>query len=48
MYLIAYLNPEDPLHRDAPKVIEKLGDKRGVSQASLIELDLIMKSGGLA
>ena len=48
VYLIAYLNPENPLHKNALKVVEGLGDKRRVSQAALIELDLIMKSRGFS
>ena len=46
VYLIAYLNPEDPLHKEALSVIEGAGSKRRVSQAALVELDLIMKSRG--
>ncbi len=48
VYLIAYLRPSDPLHPDSIGVIEELGDDRRVSQASLLELDLLMKSRGFA
>jgi len=47
VYIIAYLRPSDPLHHVAKKVIESLGNQRKVSQAALIELDLLMKSRGL-
>lgn len=46
VYLIAYLRPSDPLHTKAVEIIESLGNHRKVSQASLIELDLLMKSRG--
>lgn len=47
VYLIAYFKPSDPLHEDAVRIIENLGEERRVSQASLIEFDLLMKSRGL-
>ena len=46
VYLIAYLRPSDPLHSRAMEIMESLGGHRRVSQASLIELDLLMKSRG--
>jgi len=46
VYLIAYLKPSDPLHTRAVEIIESLGNHRKVSQASLVELDLLMKSRG--
>ncbi len=47
VYLVAYFKPSDPLHEDAVRIIENLGKERRVSQASLIEFDLLMKSRGL-
>lgn len=47
VYLIAYFKPSDPLHRDAITYIENLGDERVISQASLIEFDLLMKTYGI-
>ncbi len=46
VYIIAYLRPSDPLHSEALSIVEGLGPHRRVSQASLIELDLLMKSRG--
>ncbi|ABM81266.1 type II toxin-antitoxin system VapC family toxin [Hyperthermus butylicus] len=46
VYLVAYLNPDDPLHEEAARLIESLNPGRRVSQAALIELDLLMKSRG--
>jgi PIN domain nuclease of toxin-antitoxin system len=46
VYLIAYLNPDDPLHREARSIVEGVGGGRRVSQAALLELDLLMKSRG--
>ncbi|AEM39617.1 hypothetical protein Pyrfu_1763 [Pyrolobus fumarii 1A] len=46
VYLIAYLNPDDRLHEHALTVIENMPSWRRVSQAALIELDLLMKSRG--
>ncbi|MCD6195954.1 MAG: PIN domain-containing protein [Staphylothermus sp.] len=47
VYLVAYFKPSDPLHEDAVRIIENLNEERRVSQASLIEFDLLMKSRGL-
>ena len=47
VYLIAYFRPSDPLHENAIAYLENLGDDRVVSQASLIEFDLLMKTRGL-
>lgn len=44
VYLVAYLDPDDPLHEEAAKILEGLSDSRKVSQAAIIELDLLMKS----
>ncbi len=44
VYLVAYLRPSDPLHPDSIEIIEGLGEDRKISQASLLELDLLMKS----
>jgi len=46
VYLVAYLKPSEPLHGEAVGVLESLGPSRKVSQAALIELDLLMKSRG--
>ena len=46
VYLIAYFRPNDPLHDRAIEVLEGLDEERRVSQAALIELDLLMKSRG--
>ena len=47
VYLIAYFRPSDPLHENAIAYLENLGDDRVVSQASLIEFDLLKKTRGL-
>ena len=47
IYLIAYFRPSDPLHENAIAYLENLGDDRVVSQASLMEFDLLMKTRGL-
>ena len=44
VYLVAYFRPSDPLHNQAENIIENLGADRKVSQAALIELDLLMKT----
>ncbi len=46
VYLVAYLRSRDPLHRQAMEILENLDSETKVSQASLIELDLLMKSRG--
>lgn len=46
VYLVAYLRPSDPLHQEAEELLSKLGNGRAVSQAALLDLDLIMKSRG--
>ena len=46
VYLVAYFRPNDPLHDRAIEVLEGLDEERRVSQAALIELDLLMKSRG--
>ena len=47
VYLVAYLTPSDRLHSAAVKLLEKeLGELVRVSEAALMELDLIMKSRG--
>ena len=46
VYLVAYLKPSEPLHDEAVGVLESLGPSRKISQAALIELDLLMKSRG--
>jgi len=46
VYLIAYLRPSDPLHDEAVNVLSGLGKARRISEASLIELDLLMKVRG--
>ncbi len=48
VYLVAYFKPSDPLHEDAVSIIENLGDGRVISQTSLIEFDLLMKTRGLS
>ena len=48
VYLVAYFKPSDPLHEDATYLIENLDSNKVVSQASLIEFDLLMKSRGLS
>ena len=44
VYLVAYFKQSDPLHKDSVNIIEKLSEGRVVSQVSLIELDLLMKT----
>ena len=44
VYLVAYFKQTDPLHKDSVEIIEKLSERRVVSQASLIEFDLLMKT----
>ena len=46
VYLVAYFRPSDNLHDDAIRIIESLDEERKVSEAALIELDLLMKSRG--
>jgi len=46
VYLVAYLNPADRLHNEAARIIESIGETGRVSQAALLELDLLMKSRG--
>ena len=46
VYIMAYFRLSDPLHSEAINIIEGLGSHRKVSQASLLELDLLMKSRG--
>lgn len=46
VYLVALLNPDDPKHEEAVELLSDLGTSRRVSQAALIELDLLMKSRG--
>ena len=47
VYLVAYFRPSDPLHDEAQDILENLSADRKVSQAALIELDLLMKTRGL-
>ncbi len=46
VYLVAFMNPEDPLHAEAVEVIGSVEGARDryVSQAALMELDLILKA----
>ena len=46
VYLVVFLNPDDPRHEEAVELLSDLGTSRRVSQAALIELDLLMKSRG--
>lgn len=48
VYLVAFLNLDDPLHEEAVELLSSLGARRRVSQASLIELDLLMESRGFS
>ncbi len=48
VYLIAFLRRTDALQSEAVKIIERLGKNTKVSQAALIELDLLMKSRGFS
>ncbi len=47
VYLVAYFRPSDPLHRKSREVLGGLEVDRKVSQAALVEFDLLMKSRGL-
>ncbi len=47
VYLVAYFRPSDPNHDVAEELLESLGEGTFVSQAALIEFDLLMKSRGL-
>ena len=47
MYLVAYFRPSEALHKESREILEGLGVDRRVSQAALIEFDLLMKSRGL-
>ena len=46
VYLVAFLIDSDPLHDKAVQFIESLSPTRKISQASLLELDLLMKARG--
>ena len=46
VYLVAYFRVEDPCHKEAREIIEKLGDEVKISEASLIEFDLLLGSRG--
>ena len=46
VYLVAYFKQTDPLHDNAVNVVENLGKERRVSEAALLELDLLMKARG--
>jgi predicted nucleic acid-binding protein len=48
VYLIAYLKPDDEKHEEALKLLSELSRDRKVSQAALVELDLLMKSRGFS
>ena len=48
VYLVAFLNPDDPRHEEAVELLSGLGAGRRISQAALIELDLLMKSRGFS
>ena len=48
VYLVAYLRRSDPLHSEALSLINSLGTGKRVSQAALLELDLLMKSRGFS
>ncbi len=48
VYLVAYFRPSDPLHEVADRVLGSLGEKEVVSQAAMIEFDLLMKSRSLS
>lgn len=47
VHLIAYFKPSDPLHRYVITYIKNLGDEKVISQASLVEFDLLMKTCGI-
>jgi len=40
--------PSDPIHEESIEIIENLGRERKISQAALIEFDLLMKSRGFS
>ncbi len=44
---VTYFKLSGSLHEDAIGIIENLNEERRVSQASLIEFDLLMKSRSL-
>jgi len=46
VYLVAYINPTDKLHKEALQLIENINQQTLVSSYALIEFDLIMKSRG--
>ena len=46
VYLVAFLIDSDPLHDKAVQLIESLSLTRKISQASLLELNLLMKTRG--
>ncbi|MHA1589684.1 MAG: PIN domain-containing protein [Candidatus Njordarchaeales archaeon] len=46
VYLVAYFRPSDNLHDDAIRIIESLDEEKKISEAALIEFDLLMKSRG--
>ncbi|MHA1595888.1 MAG: type II toxin-antitoxin system VapC family toxin [Candidatus Baldrarchaeia archaeon] len=48
VYLVAYFRSSDRLHGDAIRVIEGLGGDTVVSQAALLEFDLLMKARGFS
>jgi predicted nucleic acid-binding protein len=48
VYLVAFINPDDPRHEEAVELLSGLGAGRRISQAALIELDLLMKSRGFS
>jgi len=48
VYLVVFLNPDDPRHGEAVELLSGLGASRRVSQAALIELDLLMKLRGFS
>ncbi len=41
VHLVAFLNPDDPRHEEAVELLSGLGAGRRISQAALIELDLL-------
>lgn len=46
VYLIAYLRANEARHEKALELLSGLGASRRISQAALLELDLLMKSRG--
>lgn len=46
VYLVAYFRSEDPTHAKAVEVIENLNEEVKVSEAALLEFDLLLKSRG--